>query len=407
MTQLMKMMDLEQFDKIAFTVRTHCVICDSKFSDAVINLPQFPLTEIYVEEKITRKLGYVDQKFHLCKSCGHGQLANLVDKSILYGHCYNTRTSISPSAMGALDVFMNFIENVIGNRKFKTLLEVGCNDLHFLNRFKSKADKLYGIDPILKDRENELADEKITLIGDFFENVDLKSAGIKADIIFSSHTFEHVERPAELIEKLVAAAADDSVFFFQFPGFESLVKDARFDQMYHQHLNYFSARSVQFLLEKLGVELIDMKVNPYHWGALMVAFKKGKPKVVTAALISESTVTQQYDVFKKCMQVTANRLASAKDEAVYGFGAAMMLPVLDYYIPGLRQLRNIIDDDKTKENLYYLNFPVQIKTTKDIPNIENSVVVLTAIYSLTTQRAIMKRLIDLKVKQIILPINII
>ncbi len=411
MTSLVKTPDFKEFENIAFKMRTHCVICGAASCEALIDLPQFPLTEIYVEQKVTQKIGLVDQKFHFCQTCGHGQLANLIDKNILYGHCYRTRTSSSPSAVGALDVFADFIENILGDRKVKTLLEVGCNDIYFLNKLKDKADVLYGIDPILKDKENQVSDSKIKLIGDFFENVDLKAVRIKADIILSSHTFEHVEQPAELIEKLIISAADNALFFFQFPGLDALVRDARFDQMFHQHLNYFSERSVQFLLEKLGVELIDIKVNPYHWGALMVAFRKKKADRAKSKNISVpitgALIKQQYQVFKNNMQVTAGRLAVIPDENLYGFGAALMMPVLDYYLEGLRRIKYIIDDDKNKENLYYLNFPVQIKPVEYIQDIQEAVIVLTAIYSLTSQRAILKRLIDLKVKQIILPINII
>lgn len=403
----MKIDQYKQFRDIAFSKRTACVICEKPFSEPLIDLPDFPLTEIYIPERVTEKLGYVDQKFYFCEHCGHGQLGHLVDKTILYGHCYRTRTSISPSAMGALDVFLNFIENVMGNRKFQTLLEVGCNDLHFLHRFKDRAQMLYGIDPILKGRENELSEKKIKLIGDFFENVDLQKAGIKPDLILSSHTFEHVERPAELIDKLIRGASDDALFFFQFPGLESLVQDCRFDQMYHQHLNYFSVSSVKFLLEKLDAELISHEVNPYHWGALMIAFRKKKANAVRPPRLESSLIKARYEVFKECMRVTADRLAALKDQNLYGFGAAMMLPVLDYYIPGLRSLKYILDDDKEKENLYYLNFPVQIKSSAAVQNFKEAVVVLTAIYSLTTQRAIVKRLMDLKVKQIILPINIL
>lgn len=412
MTQTAQKPDLDQFRNIVFTSRTRCVICGFPMESALIDLPRFPVTEIYVPEKITGDLGFVDQKFHFCLHCGHGQLANLIDKNVLYGQCYRTRTSISPSAMGAVDVFAEFIEQILEGRKIGTLLEIGCNDLYFLHKFKDRTDALYGIDPILKGREQDSSDSKIKLIGDFFEHIDLKAAGIKPDIVLSSHTFEHIEKPAELIEKTVQSAAADALFFFQFPGLEALVADARFDQMFHQHLNYFSAASVAYLLEKLGCRLIGLKVNPFHWGALMVAFCKkdalfeGRPGISTEKLTARQ-ITSQYQVFKDCMTNAARRVEAVREGPLYGFGAAMMLPVLDYYIPGLRKLECILDDDQNKRNLYYLNYPVQIRTPQNPFDFYGATVVLTAIYSLTTQRAILKRLIDLKVKQIILPLNII
>ena len=64
------------------------------------------------------------------------------------------------------------------------------------------------------------------------------------------------------------------MLFFQFPGLELLVEKARYDQIHHQHINYFSIKSVCYMLEEAGAEIIDYKFNPFHWGAIMIAFKK-------------------------------------------------------------------------------------------------------------------------------------
>jgi len=406
-------MKFDDFKAIGFKKRNCCVICGRRYGRPVINFPKFPLTEIYVDKRVDDSLGFVDQEFYLCERCGHGQLANVIDQKILYGSCYRTRTSTSRSAILAVEAFLDFINGGLKNRAVGTILEIGCNDLYILERLRYKADVLYGIDPILKEMENSYKDDKIRIIGDFFENVDVKDLGLKLDVVISSHTLEHVEEPKKMINSLLGIGSNDTVFFFQFPGLEALINDAHFDQIFHQHLNYFSLQSVLCLLDEAGAELLDIKVNPYHWGALMIAFKKkARASILNHNFksrikkISRESVNRQYEVFKENIELTAHRIDSFRDRIIYGYGAAPMLPVLEYYLNRLNRLKYIIDENESKKDLYYLTLPVQIKMLNEIKDMKDSAILVTAINSMWAARSIIKKLIQLNVEKIIIPVNL-
>ena len=409
-------MDINKYKEIPFKKRENCIVCGSGLKKAVIELPDFPLTEIYVEEKVSQKLGFMDQTFHLCKKCGQGQIANVIDKSFLYDDNYCTRTSTSASAVAAIDVFLGFVERIIEDKKVTNILEIGCNDLYTLRRLRDKADRLYGIDPILVEKGNCLDDEKIEFIADYVENIDLGKFDLNNSVVISSHTLEHLEDPVKLIQLLMDNASDETLFFFQFPGLESLIYNARFDQLFHQHLNYFSLKSVMYMLESVGAELIDFSVNVYHWGGLMIAFRKKKDKSCSKLKTSfkkyvvewtDKEVLAQYELFKGCMKTANTRIYSLCKERIYGYGAALMLPVLGYYIEGLTKVEYILDDDIKKDGLFYLNVPIQIINSDKIKDLKDSVVLLTAINSKHAMRAIMARLVELRVRQIIIPNNLI
>ena len=55
------------------------------------------------------------------------------------------------------------------------------------------------------------------------------------------------------------------------------------------------------------------------------------------------------------MDLANRRILSYSDKKIYGFGAALMLPLLAYYINDFNKLDSILDDDKSKNDLYYLN----------------------------------------------------
>lgn len=407
-------MEFSDFREIGYRKRNTCVICGKGYDQPSINLPRFPLTEIYVDRRVDDYLGFVDQEFHICERCGHGQLANIVDQKILYGSCYKTRTSTSPSAQLAVETFLDFINNVLKNRTISTILEVGCNDLYVLGRFKDRAKVLYGVDPILKEMENSYKDDKIRIIGDFVENLDLTNLGCKIDVTIASHTLEHIEDPKRVVNSLLDISSNDAVCFFQFPGLETLINDAHFDQIFHQHLNYFSLQSVLCLLDEVGAELLDYKINPYHWGTLMIAFRKKKLGSTLnrsfrdgAQKISRRFVNRQYKVFQQNIDLTRKRVDLFSNRKMYGYGAALMLPVLEYYLNRLSHLRYIIDEDESKKDLFYLNLPVQIKMLSEINDIKDSIVLVTAINSMWAARAIISKLIKLNVEKIIIPSNLI
>lgn len=407
-------MKLDDFKNIKFKKRDRCVICAKRYGRPVIELPKFPLTEIYVDKRINDKLGFVDQEFHFCQRCGHGQIANVIGTNILYGSRYRTRTSTSPSAAMAVDVFLDFINGILKKRTVKTIFEIGCNDLYALKKLKNKADILYGVDPILKGMENSCKDGKIKIIGDFFENIDVKSLKLRMDVVFSSHTLEHVEDPKKLVRSLLDISSSSTIFFFQFPGLETLINDAHFDQIFHQHLNYFSLQSVLYLLKEVDAELLDFKINPYHWGTIMIAFKKKAPGLNSShnfkdkvQEISRELINKQYDIFKRNIDLTARRIDSLSGRAIYGYGAALMLPVLEYYLNRLSRLEYIIDEDSSKKDLYYLNIPVQIKMLNQVGDIKGSAILITAVNSMQAVRSIMKKLIQLNAEKIIIPVNLV
>jgi len=384
--------------------RKHCVIC-RKLAMPIVNFPNLPLTDSYSIAPISNPLMGVDQTLLYCESCGHGQLEALIAPSVLYGTNYCFRTSDSSTARKGTEFFISVLNEVAPKRKFRCILDLGCNDLFLLNLLKGRTTHRVGIDPVWTGRENEREDKSIQLFGMNFEDVDLSQFPEKPDLIVCRHTLEHIVNPVEVVKSLINIAADDAIFIFEVPGFDGLTQRYRFDQIFHQHAQYFSLASFLKMLGVAGGRHLLHRYNFHDWGAMAVAFTKGSAAAnLEVKRWSIRDIVDRYEIFKTQMQTAGSLLKSNSSEVIYGYGAAQMLPVIGYHMKtDFSELVAIIDDDDFKDGIGYWNLPVKVISGKKVRNLEESLVLITAIDNI---KPILTRLMNNRPKSIILPLTI-
>jgi len=394
--------DIDLFNAPPSERRTVCAVCQQRLPPPIIELPHLPLTDILVLEPVGGAVGLIDQTFHFCEVCGHGQLGTIISPEILYGSAYSLRTSGSSGARGANDRFLSFIRAItygLGRRDFEAIVEIGSNDLYLLRQLGSWGIKgLIGIDPLLKGREAEFPDFRV--IGQFFEDADIGS--LHNALVVTSHLLEHLREPRAFLERLLEKADETSLFVFQFPTLEPLVANLRFDQIYHHHLHYFSKASFTYLLNKLGCEIVWSQMDAQYWGTLMVAFRKGGSEEVAQQIPAEY-IEEGYLLFSDRMSSITNTLCwlTANKETPVAYGASLQLPVLAYHLRYI-DFESVIDDDKGKWGMYYLNLPQPIKGPREIQWPDMNVLITAIGFS----RRILLKLIPLNPRRIITPLDI-
>jgi hypothetical protein len=397
-------MDLSVFARMPFTRRACCVVCERRNSAALLDMPKFPITEIYTTQRCSKKLGLLDQEFFICPRCGHGQLGRVIDVGLQYGN-YHFRSGQSATGQQSAQFFINYIDQFIPKKKLGLVVEVGCNDLYLLKQIRRRSRKLVGIDPILSGREKQLSQGNVHAVGGFLEDIAYQGS---ADLIICKDTLEHVSRPVEFLQKVVKHGHARTLYAFQFPLLETLLAAGRIDQIFHQHVNYFSMRSIMHVLDALGLELVGSTINYNLWGSIIIVFRKTarRRRKKGPARITGKDFTRSHNIFMMDMTATKERLRSLKSGNVYGYGAALMLPVLDYYLDGeVGRLKCIMDDDITKKGLRYINLDVDIKPMHEVHDLKESAVVLTAIASLYNVRAMLGKLSQQDPRQIIVPLH--
>lgn len=378
-------------------INTTCFCCGSNNMESVLSLPNFPLTGYYIEPQDEFDNYFFDQELLICNDCGHGQLKNIVDPKYLYDDQYSHRGSLSPIASGGNYFFLDYLLNNVNGDK-DNIIDIGCNDLLLIKLIKEKikAKGYNGLDPIWIGKDHSTADG-INVLGKFSDEITSDDISGKLDLIVSCHTFEHVPSPLESLKRISELCNDNADFFIEVPSMETLIELNRIDQVFHQHVNYFSVCSMTELFKQVGFSFIGNTFNYNMWGGTMILhFKKGTHQSNNEnKKILPKEFKNSYSRFKT--QVEAFEEQILKLDNVCYYGAAQMLPALLYHLKNedLSKIK-IYDDNENRIGLKYPNSKLHIhKPPKDLSGYS---VVITA---LDSYRPIMKKLISLNPRRIV------
>ncbi|WP_425915746.1 class I SAM-dependent methyltransferase [Pseudomonas sp. GWSMS-1] len=105
------------------------------------------------------------------------------------------------------------------------------------------------------------------------ERVDLEHvAQNQYDLVTCSQVLEHVPYPMELVEQILPALGPETLFFLEVPS-EALMREnpgslalAPLKRHWHEHVNFFTETSIRRLLERLGLEVVDVLHLPVDLG---------------------------------------------------------------------------------------------------------------------------------------------
>ena len=377
-----------------------CPVCRTA-GHTIIRLENYPLTEVYQPygQNTFSYPAYYPQGLNFCPGCSHGYLNTLLPRNFIYEN-YNTHSAASVGSIAAINNFYDFVTT---NRKgrHKVVLDIGANDTTLLKKFRETGARLIGVDPNVSSD-----DPQIEAIRGYIEDVDIGSFGTDSKLYLCSHTLEHIFDPAEFLAKLQDVARLEDEFFFQFPSLDLLVRDARFDQVHHQHIHYFSLHSFNTLLDKSGFELVTHAFDSDHYGTLMCCFRKKSCTTAIAPVgrtFSVSRILLAYRAFTTAFS-SANQRLEIDSQGFACYGASLMLPILYYYMPNLIQATTILDTNPSKFGLSYVNFDVEITDAARF-DYKSANVVVTAISTKLATRKIVSNLVAAEALNIILPFN--
>tara|TARA_B110000014_G_scaffold264313_1_gene264889 strand:+ start:10122 stop:11351 length:1230 start_codon:yes stop_codon:yes gene_type:complete len=212
-----------------------------------------------------------------CDSCSSLQLRNCLNEDDLYKN-YSYMTPDTDSQIQHYEILISYLKerNIVDNRT--NCLELGSNTGLFLKSLEPNVGSVLGIDPA----ENIAAianREGVKTIAEFFTpktaSKILKDYGAQ-DLVIARHMFAHNKFPKPMLEGVCALLSENGSFIIENAYAIPTLENGELDQIYHEHMFYYSVKSMQTLLDFYSLEITSLLETSLHGGSLVfIASRKG------------------------------------------------------------------------------------------------------------------------------------
>lgn len=259
-------------------IRQECLVCQSKELIEVIDLGLHPFADTFVPES---KKGEADKIYplvcNLCKSCGHVQTKYKTNPLDRYSSIdYSYTSSNSQFSRNHWEEYAKDVSEKLRLKQNSLILEVGSNDGYLVEQFLKAGNKVVGVDPSPYMVELAKARNVPTILGLFNKETAEKVINDygRPDLILANNVFNHADNLPEFINEVSKILNKNGSFVFEQPYWFDLLKNYKFDQIYHEHVNYFTVKSIVKLLEGVGMCVRDIQIVDYHGKSIRITAQK-------------------------------------------------------------------------------------------------------------------------------------
>lgn len=243
----------------------NCRSCGSKNLLKIISLGNQYLSDF---TKNKTRVKSFPLRIVLCKKCSLVQLDYTTPSKYLYTERYGYKSGINQTMQDELkEITEKSLKKVRKDREKIIAVDIGANDGTLLKYYPKKVFRI-AVEPI-KKLAKEAKKSSNLVVNDFFtyEALEKKQKGIKADIVTAISCFYDMEEPNKFVEDVIKILKEKGIFVIQQNYLVGMLKQNAFDNIVHEHLEYYSLLSLNNLLNKHGLEVFDLELRDLNGGS--------------------------------------------------------------------------------------------------------------------------------------------
>ena len=328
------------------SIRKSCRVCGFKPLTPILSLG-----DMYVSDFLDPHKDEIPDKFPLelllCNGsdggCGLLQLKDTVSHESMYRN-YWYRSGINKTMTDELVSIAKRVESLVDFKPGDFVIDIGANDGTLLRGFSKPDLNLTGFEPAKNLAEYNRVGT--TLILEDFFNADSWMKVFedkKAKSITAIAMFYDLEDPNAFIHDVARCLDKEGVFIIQMSYLPLMLSQNAFDNICHEHLEYYSLLSLENLLSRHNLEVFDVELNDVNGGSFRTYIRhQGEGKTLRVSDSANERVAkmredeknlglqnrQIYDDFVSRIQDLKNKLTSfikdevSKGKKVYAYGAS-------------------------------------------------------------------------------------
>ena len=336
----------------------------------------FSLGNLFVSNFVRKNQIYKGIKAPLtlmyCSECSLLQLSHIAPQELMYKRFYWYRSSVTKTMRDGLkDIFNESLKHV-SLEKNDVVLDIGANDGTLLKYYKQKKLKTIGCEPA-KNLTRQLKKNCHFVLDNFWSNNELEKIIIKNQlkkpkIITAIGMFYDLENPNKFIKDASLALNDDGIFIAQLMCLKSMIEKNDLGNICHEHIEFYSLKSLKFLFENNGLEIFKIEENEINGGSYRIYCRKYRNGSIK---LNKENVLSSVKQFVK--RIKKNRLVTMKfinkkikeGKKIFLYGASTKgNTVLQYYGMNFKKITYAAERSPEKWNKYTIGTGIKIISEK-------------------------------------------
>ena len=253
-----------------------CRSCEAPDLHTILDLGETPLANALLSaEQLTEPERFYPLKLVFCSACALVQITETVPPEQLFRE-YFYLSSFSDTLLRHAEGIASQViasHHLDGN---SLVIEIASNDGYLLQHYKRAGIPVFGIEPATNIAR--IAEERgVPTLCEFFGAAiaeKLRADGWLADVIHANNVLAHVPDLNGLARGISLLLKADGVAVIEVPYVKDMIDRCEFDTIYHEHLCYFSVKSLVRLFERHGLVVSDAQRLDLHGGSLRVFITK-------------------------------------------------------------------------------------------------------------------------------------
>jgi len=366
-----------------FISRTTCRFCEGSNLTRILDLGYFPLAGGFLKEENFPNEKYYPLELNLCTDCFLVQISNVVPAEVLFKENY----FFFSSAIGSLvDHFAAFAQEIherfLKDTQKPSAFELGCNDGVLLKPLAAIGVRAIGIDPAV-NVVSSIDSKDITVINNFFTEkiaIEIKKEYGQFDVFLSSYSFAHVDDMIDIMKGIKCLLKDDGVLVIEIYYLGTLIDEMQYDMIYHEHMSYYSLKSLISFLGKFDMEIFDLRYIPgirsgsvrFYARNIGQRSEEISPEVFNMIRYEENRGFDKVETYSRYAERVAetrshlldmlNRFKN-EEKTIIGYGASGRgTIIMNYCGIDRRYLDYVVDDAPAKQGFYTPGTHVPIKS---------------------------------------------
>ena len=263
-----KFVDESERDLLSKIYKFECRCCGSRKLKRALSLGYQPLAN-NLNNNLNDKSKLYPLELNVCEECFNCQLSVAIDSDEMFSN-YLYQSSTTKSFREHFELAAkNYIKN-FNLDESSYIIDVGSNDGIGLKPFLDLGFKnIQGIEPAknLADLANK---NGINTFHGYLDDKALNPMKNGADLLLASNVFAHADDLKSMAESMKKLIKPDGNIVIEVQYLLNTIQDLSFDNIYHEHTNYWSLTSLNNFLNKLKLRIFKVEKINTHGGSIRV-----------------------------------------------------------------------------------------------------------------------------------------